>query len=68
MRHAQIKGAKQSGKQADKETGEQNIHGKRRVIGLGNTVPGNTATEEGFREGELSNIDIEDKKDGENLS
>lgn len=68
MRHAQIKGAKQSGKQADKETGQQNIHGKRRVLGLDNTVLGKTATDEGFQEGELSNVDIEDKKDGENLS
>lgn len=67
MRHTPIKGGKQSGKEADKEIGQQNIHGKRRVLRLGNTVLGKTATGEGFGEGELSNIHIEDKKDGENL-
>lgn len=67
MRHTQIKGGKQSGKEADKEIGQQNVHGKRRVLGLGNTALGKTATGEGFGEEELSDIHIEDKKVGENL-
>lgn len=63
MRDTQIKGGKQSGKEADKEMiGQQNIHGKRRVLPLNNTVLGKTGTEEGFGERVQSNIDTEDKK------
>jgi len=61
MRHTQIKGGKQPGKEADKETGQQNIHVKRRVLRLGNTALGKTTTEEGFGGGQLSNIEIEKK-------
>ena len=68
MRQTQTKGGKQSGKEADKEIGQQNIHGMRRVLRLGTTVLGKKATEEGLGERELSHIDREDKKDGENLS
>lgn len=75
MRQTQIKGAKRSGKEADKEIGQQNIQGKRRMLVLGNTVLGKTATENEFGYGKLSNffIDMSVKtrkyqKDGQNLS
>lgn len=62
MKHTQIKGGKQSGKEADKDNAWQNIHKKRRMFRIGNTVLGNTATEEEFGKGNVRRIDIVGKK------
>lgn len=48
MRQTQIKGAKRSGQEADKEIEQQNIQGKRRMLMLGNTILGKTVTEKVF--------------------
>lgn len=63
MKHTQIKGGKRSGREADKGIAWQNIHEKRRMFRIGNTVLGNTATEEGFGKGNVRKIDKLDKKD-----
>lgn len=58
MRDTQIKGAKRSGQEADKENGQQNTQGKGRLLMLGNTVLWKTTTEKVFEYDKHSNVFI----------